>query len=73
MVRVHSFVQELHILQAQPKKNHKVISPHASIKMAIIKKTTNNKCWQRRREKEPSCTAAENVNCYSRYEKQYEE
>ena len=32
------------------------------VRMAIIKKSTNNKCWRGRGEKEPSCTVGGNVN-----------
>ena len=32
------------------------------IRMAIIKKSTNNKCWRRYGEREPTCTDGGNVN-----------
>ena len=32
------------------------------VRMAIIKKSTKNKCWRRCRKREPSCTVDENVN-----------
>ena len=33
-----------------------------TVRMAIIKKSTNNKCWRRYGEKRPSCTVGGNVN-----------
>ena len=41
------------------------------VKMVIIKKSTNNKCWRGYGEKEPSYTVGRNVNWYSHYEEQY--
>ena len=40
------------------------------VRMAIIK-STNNKCWRRCREREPSCTVGGNVNWYNHYGEQY--
>ena len=35
------------------------------VRMAIIKKSTNSKCWSGSGEREPSCTVGGNVNWYS--------
>ena len=34
----------------------------APVRMGIIRKSKNNKCWRGRGEKEPSCTVGRNVN-----------
>ena len=41
------------------------------VRMATIKKSTNNKCWRRCGEKECSCTVGGNVNWYGHYGRQY--
>ena len=41
------------------------------VRMAIINKSTKNKCWRGYREKEPFYTIGGNVNWYNHYEKQY--
>ena len=41
------------------------------VKMAIIKKSTNNKCWRRCEKKEPSYTVGGNVNWCSHCGEQY--
>ena len=37
------------------------------VRMAIIKKSTNNKCWRGLEKWEPSCTVGGNVNGYNHY------
>ena len=41
------------------------------VRMALINKSTNNKCWQGCGEKEPSCTVGGNADWYSHCGKQY--
>ena len=41
------------------------------VRMTIIKKSTNNKCWRGRVEKESSCTVGGNVNWHSLYGRWY--
>ena len=42
------------------------------VRMDILNKTINNKCWRGCGKKEPSFTTGGNVNWYSQYGKQYE-
>ena len=41
------------------------------VRMVVIKKSTNNKCWRGCREKGHSCTVGRNVNSYSHYARWY--
>ena len=41
------------------------------VRMATIKKSTNNKCWRGCGERDPSYTVGGNVNGYNHYGKQY--
>ena len=41
------------------------------VKMAIIKISTNNKCWEGVEKRKPSCTVGGNVNWYSHYGEHY--
>ena len=41
-----------------------------TVRIATVKKTTNNKCWQRYREK-GTYTVSGNVNFYTHYGKQH--
>lgn len=41
------------------------------LRMAVIKKTRNNKCWRGGGEREPLCTVGETANWCSHHGKQY--
>ena len=40
-----------------------------AVKMAIINKSKNNKCWEDMEKREPSITVGGNVNWYNHYGK----
>ena len=42
-----------------------------SVRLAIIKRSTNNKCWEGVEKREPSYTVGGNVKWYSCYGEQY--
>ena len=44
---------------------------HKSVRMATVKKSTNNKCWRGYGEKRTLLHCSGDVNWYSRYEEQY--
>ena len=46
---------------------------HTQIRVAMINKSTNNKCWRRCRENGPSYTVGGNVNWYQHCGKHYED
>ena len=41
------------------------------VRMTLIKKSTNNKCWQDVEKREPLNTVGGNVNWYSHYGEEY--
>ena len=41
------------------------------VRLAIINKSTNNKCWEGVEKREPTYTVGGNVNWYNHYRKQY--
>ena len=56
--------------QRNASQNYNEVSLH-TVRMAIIKKSTNNKCWRRCEKREPSYTVGENVNWCSHCGEQY--
>ena len=62
----------LNITNYQRNANQTTMRYHFTlVRMAIINKSTNNKCWRGCGKREPPFTVGGNVNWYNDYEKQY--
>ena len=63
----------LNITNYQRNANQTTVRYHLTqVRMAIIKKSTNNKCWRGCGKREHASTVSGNVNWYSHYGEQYE-
>ena len=69
LVSCFIFIKRLFIRQMKIKTI--MISCLIPVRMPIIKKSTNNKCWRGCGEQGPSCTVGANVNLYSHYGRRY--
>ena len=52
-------------------QNHRELSPHTPVRMAIINKTSDNRYWHGCGNRENLCTVGGDVNLYSHYGKQH--
>ena len=63
----------LNITNYQRNANQTTVRYHLTqVRIVIIKKSTNNKCWRGCGKREHASTVSVNVNWYSHYGEQYE-